>query len=115
MKEEEKNVKKEKQETENMVPKMDERETDTVAADMLTSKQEVAEALKMSLRTFERLEQKYTFALTGVTGRVNGRWRVSREQVRNWFNYVQRQESRHPDARRMRPEEPPDLQEIKGR
>lgn len=83
--------------------------------DILTSKQEVADELKMSLRVFEKLEKKYPFSASGLSGRVNGRWKVPRDYVRKWFAYVLRQETRHPDARRNRPEEPPDLREIKGR
>jgi hypothetical protein len=82
---------------------------------ILTSKQEVADELKMSIRVFEKLEQRYPFTITGISGRINGRWKVTRDYIQKWFAYVQRQESRHPEARRTRPEEPPELQEIKGR
>ncbi len=82
---------------------------------LLTSKQEVADALGMSVRTFERYLQRYPFALSGAPGTVRGRWRVQRAYVLAWWEYVQRQEMRHPEMRRLRPEEPPTVAEIKGR
>lgn len=86
-----------------------------VGGELLTSKQEVADVLKMSLTTFERLLQKYPFHHSGAPGKVQGRWRVMSAYVFRWWEYVQRQELRHPDARRLRPEEAPDLAEIRGR
>lgn len=83
--------------------------------ELLTSKQEVADLLGMSERTLSRMLQKYPFSNSGRTGKVNGRWRVFKSDVFAWWAYVQRQEFRHPDARRMRPEEAPVLQEIQGR
>jgi len=88
---------------------------DEDAIDILSSAQEVADELKMGLRPFYRLVNKYPFGLCGVAGKIMGRWKVTRSDVHNWFRYVQRQELRHPDARRMRPEEPPELTELKGR
>ena len=82
---------------------------------LLTSKQEVADELGMSVRTFERYLQRYPFGVSGVPGTVRGRWRVQRAYVLAWWEYVQRQEMRHPEMRRLRPEEPPAVAEIKGR
>lgn len=81
----------------------------------LSSKQEVADELKMSLRQFSQLLRKYPFNVSGVPGKIMGRWRVTRTDVCRWFRYVQSQEARHPDARRMRPEEAPEIAVISGR
>jgi hypothetical protein len=72
---------------------------------VLTSQQEVIDALKMGQSQFVRLLRKYPFGCCGSSGKLNGRW----------HRYVQRQELRHPDARRLRPEEPPDLLDIRAR
>lgn len=83
---------------------------------ILGSKQEVAEELKMSIHTLGQLLVKYPFHhAAGVNPKIMGRWRISMTDAYNWFRYVQRQESRHPEARRLRPEEPPELAEIVGR
>lgn len=82
---------------------------------LLTSQQEVAEYLKMHPSTLERFLRKYPFAKIGKPGKVNGRWRVYQSAVSTWWAYVERQECRHPDSRRMRPEEAPELVEIVGR
>jgi len=84
-------------------------------AKVLTSQQEVADELKIGRFRFMRLLQKYPFEHSGVAGKINGRWHVAVEDVWCWYRYVQRQEMRHPDARRMRPEEPPALSEIRTR
>jgi hypothetical protein len=78
-------------------------------------KQEVADALRMSIYQFEKLLRRYPFDVTGVSGKILGRWHVTQADVFVWYRHVQRQESRHPEARRMRPEEAPDLDQIKGR
>jgi|AACY02.16.fsa_nt_gi hypothetical protein len=83
--------------------------------DLLSSKQEVADELKMSLYQLDKLLQRYPFEVSGVPPKVRGRWRVYRQDVHRWYRYVQRQELRHPDARRLRPEEPPELAGLKGR
>jgi len=83
--------------------------------DLLTSKQEVADELKMSLYQLEKFLRLYPFDCSGVPGKVGGRWRVYRADVHRWWRFVQRQELRHPEAKRMRPEEPPDLANLKGR
>lgn len=82
---------------------------------LLTSKQEIADLLSMSQSTFDRYLRKYPFTMSGVAGVVNRRWRVFRTDVFRWWRHVQDQELRHPEARRMRPEEPPALAEISGR
>ena len=71
--------------------------------------------LRMTRYKFELLLKKYPFKKSGRPGKVNNRWHVSKGAVRAWWNYVQQQEMRHPDARRMRPEEPPDLKKIRAR
>lgn len=81
----------------------------------MTSKQQVADLLGMSVTTFTRYLAKYRFSCCGKAGVVNGRWRVFKSDVFAWWAYVQRQEARHPDMRRLRPEEPPVLQNIKRR
>lgn len=86
-----------------------------VPARVLTSVNEVAEELSMSVKTLRSYLRKYPFCDTGVSCKLNGRWHVPAEHVWRWYHYVKRQETRHPDARRMRPEEPPALREIKGR
>jgi hypothetical protein len=86
--------------------------------DMLTSQQEVIDYLQMSRGQFQRLLAKYPFVKSGAPGKINGRWHVERVKVRAWWELVQYQEAqalRHPDMRRMRPVEPPELSSIKGR
>ena len=83
--------------------------------DILSSEQQVADELNMSLWKFRQLRHIYPFEKSGAPSKLMGSWKVTKEDVGRWFRYVQRQEMRHPDARRMRPEEPPDLTEIKGR
>lgn len=84
--------------------------------DILTSKQEVADELKMSIYQFSQLLRRYPFESGAqVAGKIMGRWRVTKDDAWRWHRYVQRQEARHPDARRMRPEEPPILTELSGR
>lgn len=87
----------------------------TTMSELLLSQQEVADELKMSVHTFEQLLRKYPFHATGVAGKINGRWRVTKDDVWRWFYHIQRQEARHPDSRRLRPEESPELSTIKGR
>lgn len=83
--------------------------------EFLTSKQEVADELKMSLYKLDQLLRKYPFEKSGVPSKILGTWRMSRQDAYLWFRYVQEQELRHPDARRTRPAEPPELVSIKGR
>lgn len=83
--------------------------------DLIASKQELADYLKMHLTTLEKLLAKYPFELSGKPGKIMGRWRVPKTDVNAWFRYVQAQEMRHPAARRMRPHEPPEITEIAGR
>lgn len=82
---------------------------------LLTSKQEVADELRMSLYQLDQLLRKYPFENSGAPGKIMGRWKTTKANVHAWFRYVQSQELRHPDARRLRPEEPPDIAAIKGR
>jgi hypothetical protein len=83
---------------------------------ILTSAHEVAEELGIGIKPFFRLLRKYPFSNgTGVTGKLNGRWNVPAEYVHKWHRYVLRQETRHPDSRRMRPAEPPEMGDIQGR
>ena len=82
---------------------------------VLTSQAEVLAELRMGREQFMRLLRKYSFDVTGKAGKINGRWHVRVDDVWRWHGYVQDQERRHPDARRMRPEEPPALRRIKGR
>ncbi len=82
---------------------------------ILSSKQEVADELKMSVYQLNQLLQKYPFELCGVPPKIMGRWKVQKSDVARWFSYVQRQELRHPDSVRLRPEEPPALAEMRGR
>ena len=83
--------------------------------DLLTSKQEVADELRMSLYQLDKILQRYPFDLSGVPGKIRGRWRVERKDVHRWWRYVKRQELRHPESKRLRPEEPPELASLKGR
>ena len=87
----------------------------TIPSKVLTSVNEVAQELSISVKTLYTYLRKYPFEATGVSGKLNGRWHVPVEDVWRWYHYVKRQEVRHPDSRRMRPEEPPGLTEIKGR
>jgi hypothetical protein len=82
---------------------------------ILTSKVEVADELDMSVYQFNKLINKYPFDHSGVAGKISGRWRVTKEDAWRWFRYVQTQERRHPEARRMRPQEPPPVAEIRTR
>jgi len=83
--------------------------------DYCTCKQDVADALNVSIYRLNLLLRKYPFQSCGRPGKINNRWHVSRKSVHEWFKYVQAQELRHPDARRLRPMEPPALDEIRGR
>lgn len=84
--------------------------------DLLTSQTEVAAALGMSPATFERYLTRYPWHGAEVSsGKINGRWRVFRTDVLAWWAWVCRQELRHPEARRYRPEEPPTVASIQGR
>ena len=91
------------------------KKADTENPDLLTSQQEVVDFLDMSRGKFQRLLIKYPFKASGVPGKVNGRWHVERKYVLQWWKHVQAQELRHPDSRRMRPEEPPDIANISAR
>jgi hypothetical protein len=82
---------------------------------VLVGKKAIADELKMSEYQFGDLIKKYPFIVTGVSGKISGRWRVTVEDVWAWFRFVQGQESRHPDSRRMRPQEPPGIKSIQGR
>lgn len=87
-----------------------------INGDFLTSKQSAADALQMGFQQFCKLLRKYPFHLgTGVSATVNSRWHVGRAQLFKWFGWVQQQELRHPDSRRMRPQEPPDVSGIETR
>ena len=84
--------------------------------DLLTSQQDVAAALDMSTATLERYLARYPWRGADLPpGKVNGRWRVKRSDVLDWFEYVRRQQVRHPEARRFRPEEAPEVAAIRGR
>jgi hypothetical protein len=82
---------------------------------VLNSQQEVADCLRLSIYQLESLLRRYPFLNSGVSGKVSGRWKVLEADVFRWFRFVQVQESRHPDSKRMRPAEPPELTGIKGR
>jgi hypothetical protein len=84
--------------------------------EILDSKQAILDFLKMGEKMFNVLHKKYPFInAIGITGKVRGKFFVSAEQVRVWAAHVQHQETRHPEMRRFRPEEPPDIGAIKGR
>lgn len=87
----------------------------TSAVRILTSVIEVANELTVSVHTLYSYLRKYPFEETGVSGHLNGRWHVPAEDVWRWYRYIKRQEIRHPDARRMRPEEPPEIKKIRAR
>jgi hypothetical protein len=90
-------------------------EAPAVEAGILTSKQAVADYLQMSMYQFETLLRKYPFRHSGVSGKVNGRWRTRGADAWRWFVFVQKQETRHPEMRRFRPDEAPELTGIVGR
>lgn len=81
----------------------------------LSSLQEICDELRMGLKQFRNLEKKYPISKTGVPGKLNGRWHIPVDNLWSWYRYVQKQEIRHPDSRRMRPQEPPEIQDICGR
>lgn len=83
--------------------------------EILTSRQEVADALKISPYQLWQRMTKYPPAELGIPMKVSGRFHVYLDDVHAWNQYVQRQELRHPDARRMRPDEAPELSKIRGR
>ena len=85
------------------------------AMEMLVGKKEIARELKMSASTLDRYLGKYPFDECGVPGKVMGSWRVDRADVYRWWRWVQSQELRHPEARRLRPQEPPEVAGIVGR
>jgi len=75
----------------------------------------IADVLKMHPETLKEKLRKYPFNIKGSNGRVDGSWRVPKSYVLEWWTYVMKQDRRHPEARHMRPEEAPELQDIKGR
>ena len=77
---------------------------------MLTSQQEVADFLGFSTKTLMRYLEKYPFDINGTNGKAGGRWRVPQSYVLKWWEYVLRQERRHPEMRRTRPEAAPKLE-----
>jgi len=83
--------------------------------DVLDCKQAVADELKLSIYQFSQLLRKYPFNMSGCSGKLNGRWHVLCEDVWKWYRYVKSQELRHPDSRRRRPVESPEIQNIQGR
>jgi hypothetical protein len=86
------------------------------AEDLLTRQHDVARALGMSASTLERYLARYPWHLSGwAAGKVNGRWRVPRVDVLAWWQYVRKHETRHPAARRFRPEERTELGNIRAR
>ena len=89
---------------------------DVVSGDLFSSLQDILEFTGWSKTRFYKVHKKYPLIdAIGVTGQIYGRFCVTEDQIRIWLNYVQRQESRHPDMRRLRPEEPPGLIKIQGR
>jgi hypothetical protein len=94
-------------------PTVDKKEEATEC--ILDCKQAVADELKLSVHRLDQLLNRYPFGRSGVAGKLNGRWHVLRKHVWRWYKYVQSQELRHPDSRRRRPVEPPDVQMIQGR
>ena len=98
--------------------KTEQAETDTqidTAMEMLVGKKEIARELKMSERTLVKYFSKYPFESCGISGKIMGSWRVDRADVYRWWRWVQSQELRHPEARRLRPQEPPEIAGIVGR
>lgn len=96
-------------------PKQKPVEETPTSPDILDCKQAVADELKLSIYQLDQRLRKYPFHGAGVVGKINGRWNVRRVDVWAWDNYVRRQELRHPDSRRLRPEEPPEVRAIRGR
>ena len=82
---------------------------------LLVRKEEIAKYLRMHVNTLDKLLAKYPFELIGVAGKIMGMWRIPKNDVDRWFQFVREQEYRHPDARRMRPPEPPEVDDIVGR
>lgn len=100
------------QEVVESVKKQPERQS---AMEMIVGKKALASELKMSMSTLDRYLSKYPFEACGIPGKVMGSWRLDKADVYRWWRWVQSQELRHPDSRRLRPEEPPDIQSIVGR
>ena len=91
---------------------------DVTICNILSCKEDVAKKLGMSVQTLNLLVNEYPFEDIGIPAKIRGRWRVTELDVHRWFRYVQYKETekkRHPEARRMRPAEPPDIEDIQGR
>ena len=83
--------------------------------DLLTSQQEIADYLQIHPKTFEGYLREAETMGCPLMGKHNGRWRVPKVYVFEWFNHYSEQKRRHVESRRRQPAEPPELQEIKGR
>lgn len=83
---------------------------------IITSKQELLDVVKMSARVFDPLVERYSFErLLGISAKINGRYHLTKRQALLWYKRMQHERCRHPEARRMRPMEPPDIDGIVGR
>lgn len=89
--------------------------TEDSVVEVFTSQQEVIDELRMGRKQFMSLIKKYPFYKCGSSGKLNGRWHVTKSDLWRWHGYVQKQELRHPESRRMRPEEPPELTDMRAR
>ena len=87
----------------------------TRSNEILTGAEEVAAHLGWHVNTLRKYAAKYPPSGTGFPAHLNGRWNVSKTDIEQWRAYVIRQESRHPESRRFRPEEPPEIAAIQGR
>lgn len=76
---------------------------------------EVAAYLRIHPDTLRRYARKFPPMDADFLAKLNGRWHVKASEAMAWLDYVKRQIHRHPDSRRMRPEEPPEVAAIQAR
>ena len=79
--------------------------------EILQGRDEVAAFLGWSVDTLLRLANKYPPG----GAKINGRWNWTQAGALQWRDFVATQETRHPEARRYRPAEPPTVADIIGR
>lgn len=83
--------------------------------EILVGADDAAAFLGWHVNTLRKYAAKYPPGGAGFPAHLNGRWNVNKADLLAWRDYVLRQESRHPESRLCRPEEPPSVADIRGR